>query len=110
MLNEKNIKTIKWSSIVLIILGFLIIHYFIPRLISEIRNPVVGLIKRNKNVSFDITSIKESKLNQKEFYFNSFDGLKLSARLNISSLDSTKGTIILLHGIRSNKDHFKELS
>ncbi|QXP78988.1 MULTISPECIES: alpha/beta hydrolase [Winogradskyella] len=110
MLNEKNIKIIKWSSIVLIILGFLIIHFFVPRLISEIRNPVVSLIKRNKNVGFDVSSTNASKLNQKEFYFNSFDSLKLSARLTYSSLDSAKATIILLHGIRSNKDHFKELS
>ena len=110
MRNKKSIKIIKWSSIVLIILGFLIIHFFIPRLISEIRNPVVTLIKRNKNVGFDVSSINASKFNQKEFYFNSFDSLKLSARLTYSSLDSAKATVILLHGIRSNKDHFKNLS
>ena len=34
----------------------------------------------------------------------------MSAILTYSCLDSTKGTIILLHGIRSNKSHFNDLS
>ncbi|MBU2927074.1 alpha/beta hydrolase [Winogradskyella psychrotolerans] len=110
MLTKKRVKLLKGVSIVILILGFLVVHFFVPRLISEIRNPVVGLIKRNKNSSFDAATIKDSNLKQKEVVFSSFDGLKLSARLTYSSLDSAKGTVILLHGIRSNKDHFKELS
>nr|WP_262897317.1 alpha/beta hydrolase [Winogradskyella marina] len=91
------------------ILGLLVTHFFVPRLISEIRNPVVSLIKRNKNINVDVTSNSDSKLNQKEFLFSSFDGLKLSARLTYSSSNTTKRTVILLHGIRANKEQFKNV-
>ncbi|REE08241.1 serine aminopeptidase S33 family [Winogradskyella pacifica] len=109
MLTKKHVKFLKIVTAFTLILGLLAIHFFVPRLISEIKNPVVGLIKRNKNVSFDVASNNASKLNQKAFAFNSFDGLKLSAQLTYSSLDSSKGTVILLHGIRSNKDQFKNV-
>ncbi|WP_299122456.1 alpha/beta fold hydrolase [uncultured Winogradskyella sp.] len=78
-----------------------------PRLISEIRNPVVSLIKRNRNVNHQIVSYNNPKLKQKDFFFSSFDNLKLSAQISYSSADSVKGTIILLHGIRSDKYQFK---
>ncbi|SDH50984.1 alpha/beta hydrolase [Winogradskyella thalassocola] len=110
MSTKKRLKLLKRVSLATLILGALVIHFFVPRLISEIRNPVVGLIKRNKNISFEVSSKKDSKLNQKEVVFSSFDDLKLSARLTYSSIDTTKGTVILLHGIRSNKEHFMELS
>ncbi|WP_225035811.1 alpha/beta hydrolase [Winogradskyella sp. SM1960] len=102
-------KLLKRILLVVLILGLLVIHFFVPRLISEIRNPVVSLIKRNKNVNVDVASNSDSKLNQKEFLFSSFDGLKLSARLTYSSSNTTKGTVILLHGIRANKEQFKNV-
>ncbi|MBF8151027.1 alpha/beta fold hydrolase [Winogradskyella sp. F6397] len=102
-------KFLKRILLVVLILGLLVTHFFVPRLISEIRNPVVSLIKRNKNINVDVTSNSDSKLNQKEFLFSSFDGLKLSARLTYSSSNTTKRTVILLHGIRANKEQFKNV-
>ena len=105
-----KIKTLKRTFLILIILGVLVTHFFIPRLISEIRNPIVGLIKRNKNVSDNLVLNDSSVFKRKKLTIKSFDGVKLSAQLTYSSLDISKGTIILLHGIRSNKNTFLSLS
>jgi esterase/lipase len=110
MQKKLRTKIIKRTFFIIIILGFLLTHFFVPRLISEIRNPVVGLIKRNHNVKHDINTNKTSELKRKTISINSFDDIKLSASITYSNLDSVKGTIILLHGIRSNKDHFIDLS
>lgn len=110
MTRKRRVKILKRITTILIVLGMISVHFFIPRLISEIRNPVVSLIKRNHNVSHELTLDNQFKIKRKTFSITSFDGYKLSANLTYSSLDSTKGTIILLHGIRSNKSHFNELS
>lgn len=86
------------------------IHFFVPRLISEIRNPVTSLIKRNRNVNHKIVVENTSDVKRKNLSIISFDKIKLSASLTYSNKDSAKGTIILLHGIRSNKNHFINLS
>ena len=94
----------------LLILMLICIHFFVPRLISEIGNPVVTLIKRNKNVDVKLSSDQEKEYQHKALLIKSFDNIQLAATLTYSHLDSVKGTVILLHGIRSNKDHFKEVS
>ena len=106
MSKQKKIKILKRLSVITLIIGFLLIHFFVPRLISEIRNPIVSLIKRNRNIKYEAKSNNALKINQKDFYFTSFDSLKLSAQLSYTSQDSVKATIILLHGIRSNKHQF----
>ena len=110
MPNKRRTKIIKPLLLVLIILGFLLTHFFIPRLISEIRNPIVGLIKRNKNISHQLMTDQNLEIKSKTLSINSFDDVKLSARLTYSNLDSVKSTVILLHGIRSNKGYFIDLS
>ena len=94
----------------MLIIGILTIHFFVPRLISEIRNPVVSLIKRNRNVAHKLIVEDSPNVKSKILSIRSFDDVKLSARLTYSNQDSVKGTIILLHGIRSNKNHFIDLS
>lgn len=107
---KRSFKILKRIILIILILGALFTHFFIPRLITEIRNPVVNLIKRNKVKAVDIALKDTNDINRKELSITSFDSIKLSARLTFSSLDSTNGTIILLHGIRSNKEAFFELS
>ncbi|NRD20507.1 alpha/beta fold hydrolase [Winogradskyella eckloniae] len=107
---KRKIKILKNVFLFVSILSLFLIHFFIPRLITEIRNPIVGLIKRNKNIDFNIASKAKNNISRKEFTISSFDSVKLSARLTYSKLDATKGTIILLHGIRSSKDTFFDLS
>ncbi|WP_299101367.1 alpha/beta fold hydrolase [uncultured Winogradskyella sp.] len=106
----RSLKILKRLFLLFSVLSLFLIHFFIPRLITEIRNPIVGLIKRNKNIDFDVASKSKKNIQRKELSISSFDGIKLSARLTLSSIDSTYGTIILLHGIRSNKDTFFDLS
>ncbi|WP_400079330.1 alpha/beta hydrolase [Winogradskyella sp. R77965] len=106
-MNKQKVKLIRRIVLFVITIGILLVHFFVPRLISEIRNPVVSLIKRNRNVNHQIVSNNSHKIKQKDFFFSSFDNLKLSAQISYSSLGSVKGTIILLHGIRSDKHQFK---
>jgi len=110
MPKKNRIKIFKRFFLILVILGGLLTHFFIPRLISEIRNPIVGLIKRNHNVNSKLTTEDTPEIKRKTISVTSFDGIKLSARFTYSNAEIAKGTIILLHGIRSNKDHFNDLS
>ena len=109
MKNNHKTKLIKRSLLTLVVLSILLTHFFAPRLITEIRNPIVGLIKRNKNVSTELAS-NDKNITRKVITIPSYDDIKLSARLTYSSFEATKGTIILLHGIRSSKNTFLDLS
>ena len=95
--------------IVLTISGLLFLHFYAPRFITEIKNPIIETIKGNHLIttrpSFENNQLKGQYIN-----FKSFDNVELSSYLTYSDLDTAKGTIILLHGIRSNKESFIELS
>lgn len=110
MLKRKKSKIIKRVLLVLLILGLLIIHFFVPRLITEIRHPIVGLIKRNKPAKVNLALNDDKNVIRKDICIASFDSTKIAARITYSSIDTTKSTIILVHGIRSSKNHFMELS
>ena len=111
MTKRRRLELFKRFLFVIIIAGIVLTHFFIPRLISEIRNPVVSLIKRNRNSSHKLSiDTNNLEITRKVISIKSFDGITLSARITYSNLDSPKGTIILLHGIRSNKDQFLSLS
>ncbi|AOW20984.1 alpha/beta hydrolase [Urechidicola croceus] len=102
-------KRIKKYIPFLIVLVFLILHFYVPRFITEIKNPIIGLIRQNKKQTnaptFDIYST-----NGKFIDFISFDRTPLKAFITYSKTDSVLGTIILLHGIRSQKEHFIQMS
>ncbi len=102
-------KIFKRIFFVLIISGFLFLHFYVPRFITEIKNPLLELIKGNDLITAH-PIFENNELNGKYINFNSFDDTKFSSYLTYSSLDSVKGTIILLHGIRSNKESFIKLS
>lgn len=87
-------------SITILIITILISHFYLPRIITEIKNP---LVYREFD---DIKLPNEFELNN----FVSFDDLKLEYFIKYCKTKLPKGTIILLHGIRSNKEHFIELS
>jgi predicted alpha/beta-fold hydrolase len=111
MTKKNRLKLFKRILVSFIILAALLTHFFVPRLITEIRNPIVGLIKRNHNVSHEVVSNNNnSKVKRKVITLKSFDELKLLTRLTYANSDAPKGTIILLHRIRSNRNHFIELS
>lgn len=102
-------KIFKRIFLVLTISGLLFLHFYVPRFITEIKNPLIQLVK-GKYLITAVPIFENNGLNGKYINFNSFDDTKLSSYLTYSSLDTVKGTIILLHGIRSNKESFIELS
>lgn len=110
MSKKRKLKILKRSVVILSVVGLLVLHFFVPRLITEIRNPILGLIKRNKPAKVDLSRDTVTNILEKDILITSFDKTRLSARLTYSATDTTKSTIILLHGIRSNKDHFLDLS
>jgi dipeptidyl aminopeptidase/acylaminoacyl peptidase len=100
MLKKKKLKI---ALTLLFILGFLFVHFYLPRIIIEIKNPITETVK-GQNI--------ENKL---PIYFtpiefNSFDGVNLKGFIHYTKHTPAKGTIILLHGIRSKKEHFIILS
>lgn len=102
-------KIFKRIFLILTISGLLFLHFYVPRFITEIKNPLVEIIKGDY-LTTTSPSFENNQLIGKYINFKSFDSTELSSYLTYSSLDSTKGTIILLHGIRSNKECFIRLS
>jgi len=102
-------KSIKMSFIIFCLILGLLLHFYFPRFLTEIRNPVVQFAKSEldevSRPSFD------TNLNHVDcFDFKTFDEADIRACMTMTKQDSTQGTIVLLHGIRSNKEHFIELS
>ncbi|WP_196889342.1 alpha/beta hydrolase [Aureivirga sp. CE67] len=96
-------------AITLIAILALFIHFYVPRFITEIRNPLIEIVRggNSKTISpkFEIENTNGKYLN-----FETFDGLKISSYITYSDHENPKGTVILLHGIRSKKEHFISLS
>lgn len=109
MKRDNNRKILKRLLLILTVSGSLFIHFYVPRFITEIKNPSIEIVKGNYSTTAK-PSFENNQLNGKYINFKSFDNIKLSSYLTYSRLDSTKGTIILLHGIRSNKESFIGLS
>ena len=103
----KKMKVIKLGAMLLFLFSVLFVHFLLPRIITEIRNPFVEFVR---NTNHSEPSSNYSATNQKQITFHSFDGTKLSATITYSTLDSARATIILLHGIRSSKETFQALS
>jgi len=101
---------LKWKllflSLLILAVGFT--HFYAPRFITEIDNPLIGLFRKTpaKVSDFELSSTFQGKF----FTYTSSDGFELQAQLTYASTDSIKGTIILVHGIRSSKEHFVDLS
>ncbi len=95
----------KKGKLILILLfsSFLVLHFYLPRFVTEIKNPILSSLRKpSENKSFSTT---------KDIYsIQSFDGITLSFNISRTTCKNEKGTIILLHGIRSSKEHFNELS
>lgn len=99
-----NKKKLKMIFIFLALSGFLFLHFYAPRFVTEINNPVIALI-RSRLPKRTVTFKKEGSKG-KYIEFETKDKLILKGYLTYSNLDSTKATIILLHGIRSGKETF----
>ena len=98
-------KALIFNAVVLLLacLGFL--HFYAPRFITEIKNPLIELFREKAE-----QQEQELPREYKTFTFQTGDNLKLSGYLKASGTDTTRGTIVLLHGIRGTKEHFIALS
>lgn len=101
-------KMFKRIFLVLTVIGILFIHFYAPKFIVEIKNPILRLIRGDHLITTS-PSFANNQLKGKNLIFKSSDDFKLSSYLTYASSDTIKGTIILLHGIRSRKEHFMQL-
>lgn len=88
-----------------IILFWAFIYFYVPKFIVEIKNPIIDFFDRDNYFSDDISSNAEYQTLE----FTTNDGLILSAKINYSKEETKKGTFILLHGIRNNRNYFSHL-
>lgn len=102
-------KIFKRIFVVLIISGLLFLHFYAPRFITDIKNPIVQVIRGNHLITTS-PNFENNQQIGKQINFKTFDNVELSSYLTYSRIDTIKGTIILLHGIRSKKECFTELS
>lgn len=103
---KKTLKKRILRLFIFLLFGFLLfLHFYAPRFIIEIKNPIVEWLKTPvlENKQFDQN--KGKMIN-----FKSTDSLNLKAFLSYATTEKTKGTIILVHGIRGNKEHYIALS
>lgn len=103
-------KIIKRTFLVVILLGFICIHFLVPRILTEKRNSLTEALRGKKDTVNYFKTIDTSKYKQKKLSIPSYDGLALSSLLTYTNAHSVKGTIILVHSSGSTKYSFLELS
>ncbi|MFT6746753.1 MAG: pimeloyl-ACP methyl ester carboxylesterase [Glaciecola sp.] len=106
-MKRKFVKWIGYLLIVGLLSGALVFYFLVPILMVEICHPKMGIVKDKQVKNYDLIASKIAGL-PIEFYTK--DSLLQSAYLTFSQTESTKGTIILVHGIRGSKEHFIGLS
>jgi len=97
---------IKSALLFTVFFNILFIHFYLPRIFIEPNNFVVQLLN-GKPVKKSPTAYG---LNYQKIMITTEDKLTLKGYKIYSNTSANKGTIILLHGIRSYKEHFLELS
>lgn len=87
---------------------FLFIQYFAPRFIVQLRGGIFYFI--NKSSRIDLNHPDDFFLDNEKLEIITDDNIYLSSYLIKTNQDKQKGTIILLHGIRSCKETNLQLS
>lgn len=90
--------------LLIILIGFVSFDYFGPRMIIQINGGLYSILRPKINDS--IKTPKDFGLTAEKLKLKTLDELTLSAYIVKSNTYIQKGTIILLHGIRANKEHF----
>lgn len=91
-----RIKLIK-GLLVLIVLGVLFLHFYVPRIITEIKNPIIEFVKKPLPEIVTPDRFEEVKIISDD---------KLLLKGIYAEVKNAKAQVILLHGIRANKEHF----
>ncbi|WP_299123434.1 alpha/beta fold hydrolase [uncultured Winogradskyella sp.] len=102
MLKKRKIEIIKITLVALTIIGFVIIHFILPRIIVQKRN-TIKISSTESYLKYDSIINDSSQFKREKLSFKSFDGLNLSALLTRATIDSIKGTLILVPNSSSNK-------
>jgi len=77
------------------------IYAYAPYFVVEINNPIIMTAKEMMDETPQIIIQREK---HEDIFIKTFDDTKISATLSFSQTKPAKATIILLHGIRSNKN------
>jgi len=107
--HTRSKKGLKKILLVGTLIGLLFLHFYVPRVIVEIQNPLIQLL-RGKPTSSLKPRFSGNTQDGKYLTLESHDKFPLSAYLTYSKQDTSRGLIILLHGIRSYKEHFITLA
>lgn len=99
-------KRLKLLPVFLIlIIAFVFIHFYLPRFITEVDNPLLNLARGHYEAKEYFGDDADYNGKMLSIPVNN-EQITISAYLTLAKTDSAKGTIILLHGIRSRKEHF----
>lgn len=95
----------------LVVVCFLFLHFYLPRTITEIENPLLQVSKGVYN-SFQPKQEKPktsvvSDFEPTKLTWQSHDGLTLYAQF--TQVEKPKATVLLLHGIQSSKERYNLL-
>ncbi|MFI2743650.1 alpha/beta hydrolase [Zhouia sp. PK063] len=101
---KRIVKKLIISLVCILLICGLFIHFYLPRLIIEIKNPITQLAARKRSIPVWHDAVHR----QQKFIYTTFDGLKIAGYIMYA--DSAKANLILLHGIRGSKEHFANLS
>lgn len=106
-MNKRKRKILAYILLVILI-GFVSFDYFGPRMIIQVNGGLYSILRPRKIDS--IQRPNDFGLNAERLNIKTLDELTLSAYIIKSNTEKQKGTIVLLHGIRANKEHFLPLA
>lgn len=98
----------KWRTrivIFVVIIGFYIIWFALPKMIVEIHHPIIQTAKTLKGAEVNDDSFA---IDEKEVCIRTKDDLKLVGTY-FEALDTARASIVLIHGIRATKEDFASL-
>lgn len=79
-------------------------HFLIPSVIVKVETPILSLFNKRTHQKPILNE------NQKRISIKSFDGTHIISTITYADSTNLKGTILLLHGIRSNKEAYLSLA
>lgn len=92
-----------------LLLALATVHFLLPRVVTKIRSPLMAKLTGNPHQVPNGPSEMATDRGA-IFTVQSFDGTAIVAHQQYSALDTTYSTMLLLHGIRSNKENLSHLA
>ncbi len=104
---KKIKKKYLFVPILFILIGSL--YFYLPYFIVEVKNPLISTTKKIIDNTDNNIIAKENETNKKSntYTYLSFDQTPINVKVSRSQTGIARATIILLHGIRSDKNSMK---